>query len=303
MGVAWKSVRFGLILNGIGARVIAIVFLLNAAITLALLPWVVGREFNPVIGFFCAVALAAVYLGMVRRALILESEETATQIGFVVVSVLVCQLVYAHPATLQHVLLVSTELTPAVFAGSLALFVAGSVFCVLCWSGLRDLVLALLSLATMLVTGAVLLKLVSLAENVRWIQAAIPHRLLAAELFEIPLFSIIGLIASATCAVVLHGLFLRGVAGTYRDETTQKYVSRYLIYQLVASGAIAVAFYLIRDYRPRQVLAIGNASFDTLTICFNSIVSLLAAVAATWLGRAIRGVSGLIDPFRLAEAR
>jgi hypothetical protein len=136
MGIGWKGVRFGLTLNRLGSKVIGIIFLLQAAISLALAPWVVGRELHGIVGFALAIIIAFVFLGVVRYAVITQSDEMVIQIVFVIFSVVVCQLVYAHPETLERILVAMTKITPPVLLGSCALFLVGSFYSVTIFGGL-----------------------------------------------------------------------------------------------------------------------------------------------------------------------
>ncbi len=298
MGIGWKGVQFGLLLNWLSARVVAIVFLINAAISLALAPWIIGREFNPVIGFAVAMVIVAIYLGVIRRAFILQSEEMVTQIVFVIFSIIVCQLVYAHPQTLKWLLILAAEFTPLVLLGAIALLIVGSAFCLFGWANILSWLYAAGALASLLITGIIAARLTSQAENVRWIQAAIPDTFRNTEILNIPLISAVGLVGFATAFAILHTLYLRCVAKYFHDSVTQEYIGNFFIFQICASLLIMARYYFLRNYETKAILILGPVTFDSLTIAANSLVSLLAAVSATWLGRSIKGASDLIDPHR-----
>ena len=287
MNLGWHSVRFGLTLNRISSKVIAIVFLLHAAISLALAPWVVGREVQGLVGFGLAILIAAIYLGIVRFVFITDSEDKGILVTFVIVSVVVCQLVYAHPATLEQVLTAMGRITPPVLLACCGLFFVGNLFNVTAWGGmLRWLCSAVAAVALF---GAILLTLEStkIASEI-----AIPALVRDSLLYKFPKMSAVGL---GCLGILFHGLSLRQIAKRFHDATTGKYAGRFLVFHVFAAAIVLGIDFFLRDHITQQVITVGAHIFDSVSILASAAIGLVVAIDGMWLSRAVAGAHDLIN--------
>ncbi len=290
MNIAWQAARFGLTLIGISAKVIAILFFLHAAISLALAPWVVGAEIMGLVGFGLALAIAAIYLGVVRYAFITQSEDMVIQIAFVIFSIVVCQLVYAHPATLEKLLTAFSRITPGVLLAGCGVFLIGGTLNAVAFGGAGRWVFSVLAVAAML--GAILLTL-EVTQSAGDIP--IPALLRNSPLYSYPRISAVGL---GCLSVMFLELSLRQTAVRFHDSPTREYVQRALGYHVIAAAIVLGIDYFLQFHTVKPMIVIGDHGFDTAAISASAVICLLAAIDGLWLSRAVAGARDLINPQR-----
>jgi len=288
MNSSWIGIRLGLTLNRISSKLIGILFLLDAAISLALAPWVVGREINGVVGFMLAVVLAAIYIGIVRYAIITQSEDMVIQIVFVIISIVVCQLVYAHPATLERILTAMVKITPLVVLAACALFCVGSVLGIAGFGGLLRWVFAFAAAAALLTAMMLVLDVTKIGH----LNIPIPGAIRDSPVYKFPLLSALGL---GCLGVLFQTLSLRQIAQRFHDSPSRNYAGRFAIYHVVASVIVLGVKFLLRDHRVFPMMVFGQHIFDSATILSGAATAVLVTIDGLWLSRAVAGARDLID--------
>ncbi|WP_339910691.1 hypothetical protein [Symmachiella dynata] len=287
MNIGWHGVRFGLTLNRISSQAIAIVFLLHSAISLALAPWVVGHEVNGLVGFGLGILIAAIYLGIVRFAFITDADEKMQLIVFVILSIVVCQLVYAHPATLERILTALGRITPPVLLACCGLFFVGSIFSITPVGNILRWLFSAAALVALFGAIVLTLEITKIGGEI-----PVPAMLRDSPLYKFPQMFAVGL---GCLGILFQALSLQQIARRFHDTATGKYTLRFMVYHLFASAVVLGIDYLLRDHTTQPVITVGAHIFDSVTILASAAIGLAVVIDGMWLSRAIGGAHDLIN--------
>lgn len=295
LNAQWRSARFGLRLLFWAASVVGYVFLVNAAITLALIPSLLSTTFFGYLGVGATIVIAMTFVAIVRRAVHIDSETLREQLLFVGLSIAAWVLLVFQPSLTTPVLHIMARATPWCIAVAAVLAGVGSFYLLTAWGSLTCWLSALATFAL----AALTLLLAASVMFPGWAEETLPEDLQTQSVMESGWLTvaIVGCLAIFTLA-----FYLRQLSLIFNDRTSAEYIINFIAFQVGATAVVMFAIWVLKDYEVQPVLQIGEFNFDLKFAALSACASLVAAAAGIWLSRCIAAARAVVNLNRLSPA-